>query len=200
VISSFSDNKQIIAQQLSYERTIANSAKNPTAPQLPSTYSVFRTPPPKPAFVQQPYEKWAAALVAKNPYKLNVTDARQAPFKNTPQSWVIPGTRGFAILLGPSTHTVGPITGRRSALSTGLVIVLRIGRRVEKVVGLAPNGNRTVTVEVGGGRRWTVNVLDNVYAVVVTGKAKYVLENNASGRQTTLRVPSTPQCENTPCP
>ncbi len=199
VIASFSDNKQIIAQQLGYERVIANSATNPIAPQLPTAYTVFRTPPPKPAFVQQPYERWAAALVAKNPYKLNVAQARQAPFKNTPESWVIPGTRGFAILLGPSTRAVGPISGRRSALSDGLVLVLRIGPRVEKVVGLAPNGNRTVTVVVGGGRRWTVKVLDNVYAVVVTGKAKYVIENNAGGQRTTLRAPSTPQCEDTPC-
>jgi hypothetical protein len=199
VIASFSDRKQILSQQLGYELAIARSARNSTAPQLANTYSVFRTPTPRPASIQQPYEQWAAAAVARNSYRLNVAQARLIPLKNLTGFWAVPGSRGFAILDGPSTIAKGAISGSGSALSDGLMLLLRIGPRVEQVIGLVPDGNRTVTVVVGGGRRWTVKVLDNAYVATVTGKVKYVIETNAAGQRTNVRAPSHAQCQYKPC-
>jgi hypothetical protein len=56
------------------------------------------------------------------------------------------------------------------------------------VIGLAPDGNRTVTVRLRGGRTRVAPVANNVYAIVVPASARTMILKSASGRTARVRL------------
>jgi hypothetical protein len=199
VIASFSDNNRIIGQHRAAEQVIARSARNPIAPGLAADYSVFANPVPSPAFVKEPPVRAAVEIVDHNPYGLNVARARLVPQRSGQTLFAVPGRHGFSVVFEWYAQASGPVAGSHSALSDGLMVVLRSGRRTETIGGLVPNGNRTVTVVVGGGRRWTSRVVDNAYQILVTGRITNVIERNAAGQRISVRAPAEPPCTRGEC-
>ena len=191
VIASLSPIAQQDAEQA---RALAASERDPIAPALTDHFAIFRHPVPPPATIKQPPKKIAVAAVNNygygqdNGYRLNVAQARFVPCPGTTGFWVIPGTRGVGIANGNYGGGANPLTGPGSALSGGM-IGTSFGSNGETVHGLAPDGNRTVTVVLTGGATRTVRVIDNVYSITLHPQAVSVIVNDAAGRRITVKAP-----------
>jgi hypothetical protein len=191
VIASLSPIAQQNAEQA---RALAASARDRIAAALIEHFAIFRRPVPPPATIKQPPKRIAVAAIGNygynqdNGYRLNVAQARFVPYPGTTGFWVIPGSRGVGIANGTYGGGANPLSGPGSALSGGM-IGTSFGSHGETVHGLAPDGNRTVTVVLAGGATRTVPVIDNVYSITLHPQAVSVIMKDSAGRRTTIRAP-----------
>lgn len=122
------------------------------------------------------------SLIEPNPLGLNTGKERFVSDRSGPAKvFVIPGSQGIALRwVSPG---VGQAEGGTEAALTGSLFVEsgRVsGHRT--IIGLAPDGNRTVRVLLADGRSRLAQVVDNVYSIVVPVSARAVVLRNASGR------------------
>lgn len=128
----------------------------------------------------------AYGLLEPNPLDLNLRRARFVDH-SPGAAFVVPGRQGMAI------RSVRPMVGQAEAgtsvaLAGGLFIESpRVADR-RTIIGVAPDGNRTVTVLLRGGGRRSARVVDNVYAIVVPPTARTLVIKNSSGRTVRLRI------------
>jgi hypothetical protein len=130
----------------------------------------------------------ATALIEPNPLGLNT---RRERFVVDPSGaakvFVVPGSQGIALrYVSPG---VGQVEGgTEDALSGSLFVESPTASGQRMMTGLAPDGNRTVTVLLRGGRTRVAPVVNNVYAIVVPASARTVILKNASGRTVHLHL------------
>ncbi len=106
-------------------------------------------------------------------------------------AWVVPGSEGVCLVVGASgrldlpSAVCGTIT---EAEERGLALTATAAAGGSPiVVGLAPNGNTSVTVTNADGAREEVPVANNVYEVTA-GRPSTVTLKDAAGAQVTRRV------------
>ncbi|MHB1570653.1 MAG: hypothetical protein ACYC0H_15815 [Solirubrobacteraceae bacterium] len=163
------------------------SAREPIAARLRQHFAIFRNPVPPPATIKT-LPRQTAVMIASQGYGLNITQSRYVPYPGTPGLWVIPGARGVAIaqLSGGSGSTSNaPVS---LALSDRMITTTGSAPPKQTISGLVPDGNPTVTIVFSGGATRTVRVIDNVYTITTTRKARFVIANNAAGQR--IRIPA----------
>ena len=127
------------------------------------------------------------SLIEPNPLDLNVSKARSITYSPTPAKLlVVPGTQGIAL------RSSGPIVSQGEAGTEGALAgqLINPGPRVSgtrTIVGLVPDGNRTVRVPLPGGGMRSAPVLDNVFAITVPAGATTVVLKNAAGHVVRIR-------------
>jgi hypothetical protein len=170
---------------------LAASAREPIAPVLVAHFALFRTPVPPPA-VATPLPIGLLVGIDPNPHGLNLAQARYVPLatgqaRGRPRSgvWVIPGHGGVAMMGAGGGITVGCSLSWRCSPPSGR-FQLVTGPRNRTVIGLAPDGDRTVSVVLADNSLMSVPVIDNVYSVTLPPRAKAVMVRNAAGRTVTL--------------
>lgn len=98
---------------------------------------------------------------------LNVADAVLVPVGPGTGAWVIPGATQVCIFDDTGAGGCGsPTIGPGSAAAGGLFMwsgPSSVGQY--SILGLAPDGNSTVTLSLGNGSHQTLPVVNNVYSV-----------------------------------
>ncbi len=189
VLQSFGAATSVPAGEQTFRQALQASVHEPVAQVLVRHFGVLRTPS---AGLHAPGLDHAAiaSLIEPNIVDLNVAQTRSVAYGATSAKLlVVPGSQGMAL------RSVSPIVNQASggtpaALSGQLVTESRRFRGHRMVVGLAPDGNRTVTVLLPGGGVRTARVVDNVYSVIVPAGARTVvlLVRNSAGRRVRLRL------------
>jgi hypothetical protein len=186
VISSFPPSPDPYSKTRKFKRAFEASLQQRVAPVLLRHFAVLTSP----HVSGYPGLDLAdvAALIEPNPLGLNTR--RERFVVNTSVAakvFVVPGSQGIAL------RYVSPLNGQAEggtsdALSGSLFVE---GPRVyghRTVIGLAPDGNRTVTVLLRNGRRRTARVVHNVYSIVVPASARTIVLRNAAGRTVRLHL------------
>ncbi|HET9719704.1 MAG TPA: hypothetical protein VFP55_06490, partial [Solirubrobacteraceae bacterium] len=129
----------------------------------------------------------AAPLIEPNPLGLNLAGERFVGAAGPVKVFVIPGRKGMAL------RCVGPVVGAAQTGSNGALdgqLFLETARVAghRTIIGLAPNGNRTVRILLGGGGSRTAPVIDNVYSLVVPASARTLIVKNSQGGTRRLRL------------
>jgi hypothetical protein len=122
---------------------------------------------------------------------LNVAQTRFVPYPAAPHRlgvpagfWVIPGGSGIAFMAdGLNLGTMCRLDTLCSPLRGGFFIATAFGDGTQLLVGLVPDGNATVTVEMASGATRTARVIDNVYSVYLPRGSATVVDRNAAGRR-----------------
>lgn len=129
----------------------------------------------------------AAWLAEANP-TLNVA---QAQFSESGGVWIIPGSTKVCIFSAASGGWAvcdSASTGVRPVTAGGLFMTTGPYPEQNRIVGLAPDGNTSVTVSFSNGSSQTVPVLDNVYVASGIGPlAISMKEANGLSTVVTLR-------------
>jgi len=156
---------------------------------LASSFAVLRqtgaNPIPLPASIAQGY---TGPAQLSDPYGIDPSLARYVAAAKT---WILPGSSGACIQTyrsqGPRTPigTGGGCTATPAVLAGELVIRSTTSAGVITLVGLAPDGNTTVTITDTDGTARQIPVTDNVY-VATGGHPSTITLNDASGTTTTL--------------
>lgn len=195
VIRSFNIEPQLARAQQGQERAIAQTARRPIAPSLLAHFRLFRLPkatvggPNAPALPLNP----AVGYVDQQGYSLNVEQARFIPLRGTPPSsnglphgiWVIPGSDGLCLQDTNNGSGCGTLIGPGSP-DSGRDVMTTTDNGMEWVIGIAPDGNKTVSVVLSNGTVKTVPVIDNAYAVAINGRAVKLISKNAAGHTTSM--------------
>ncbi|HWD66309.1 MAG TPA: hypothetical protein VG405_14180 [Solirubrobacteraceae bacterium] len=174
------------AQARRLRRAVAASAKEPIASALVRHFALLRGSPTNDASGLSPAQ--VASLIEPNPLGLNIDQEQYVVYSPAPAKlFVIPGAQGVALsYLSPM---VGQAAGATSDALGGSMFV--VGPRISghrMVIGLAPDGNRTVRVRLPGGHDRLVPVVDNVYAASVPIAARWMFLKNAAGRTVRLSL------------
>jgi hypothetical protein len=128
----------------------------------------------------------AAAAIATNGYvQVNVAQARFVPASNG-GVWVVPGSDGVCVVQNDSDTTTG--CGTTTQADNGdLIQTTSAGGSPNYVLGLAPDGNSSVTVAFANGSVESVPVTDNVYEAAGAGMTAVTL-TTAAGAHVTLSL------------
>jgi len=172
-------------------------------PALWASFALFRQPGPSPVPLPEGIAgAYTGPAQPPNPYSVNPNFAQYVASANT---WVLPGASGVcSIVIG----IVGPPPiGSGSCAPTSLALAGDYfddwhGRwdsahprpvtfiHEFTLIGLAPDGNTTVTVTEADGSTRQVPVADNIYEVV-GGDPTSITLRDASGAPTTVPIPAT---------
>jgi hypothetical protein len=187
VMSSFGRSSGSSLSALNFKRAFEASLRDRVDPVLARHLGVLRRPRGK-AQVPGLDHASVASLIEPNPLGLNIEQTRFVAYVPTPAKvLIVPGTQGLAL------RVLSPLVGQAEAgtslaLDGGLFIV---GPRVSghrRIVGLAPDGIRTVKVLLPGGVFRTAPVIDNLYCINAPSGARTLLLRNAAGRTIRLRL------------
>jgi hypothetical protein len=154
---------------------------------LAASFAVLRQPGPSPVPLPAGIAgAYSGPAQPPNPYGIDPNLARYAAAANT---WILPGSSGACLIaLGVAGYGVssGACNSTQAALSGELVVRTGSTSRVSNtLVGLAPDGNATVTITDADGSTRQVPVSDNVYKVI-GGNPSAITEHDSSGAVTTL--------------
>jgi hypothetical protein len=154
---------------------------------LAASFAVLRQPGPSPVPLPAGIAgAYSGRAQPPNPYGIDPNLARYAAAAST---WILPGSSGACLIaLGVAGHGVssGVCNSAQAALSGELVVRTGSSRgAVNTLVGLAPDGNATVTITDADGSTRQVPVSDNVYKVT-GGHPSAIIEHDSSGAITTL--------------
>lgn len=137
------------------------------------------------------------SLIRPNPYGLNIGQARFVPYPDTDGGggrpiglWVVPG-RAAVVLLADAldVSTTAVLSGYGSPLTGRFRMATFYNGGSQMVVGLVPDGNRSVTAVMRNGSRVTARVIDNVYSIYLGPHPRELIVKDAAGR--TVRIPFT---------
>jgi hypothetical protein len=159
------------------EQAISASSTRRVAPSLINSLAVLRAP--RPAGSPRLPSGTAAAMAQQGSYGLNITQARFVTADGH-GFWLVPGTSGVC-LSGPSPSG---LTGCNTvkAVEDGGLVGGTAGRGWGMLEGVAPNGNRIITIVLANGQIKDVPVVDNVYAVTLRTKPIALIVRNSAGR------------------
>ena len=99
--------------------------------------------------------------------------------------WITPGTAGICIS-DPQTTSCGTLNHRDTSAIIGTATT-RAGS--ETLSGLAPDGNKTITLVLSTGAHRTIPVIDhNVWETTLPGRIIALIDRNTSGRTTRVNL------------
>lgn len=121
---------------------------------------------------------------------LNVADAVLVPTGPGAGTWVIPGATQVCIFDNTGAGVCNSPTSGPGAPTAGGFYMHSTSRSGKySILGLVPDGNRTVTISLGDGSRRTVPVVDNVYSVSGLPAAPTAVElKDAAGAIKTIAI------------
>jgi hypothetical protein len=157
---------------------------------LSASFAVLRQPGPSPVPLPPDLAgAYTGPAQPANPYGIDPNLARYVAPAHT---WILPGSSGLCVI---TIGIVGPGVGSGNCNSTLLALSgdffvpsKQWPTKQIVVVGLAPDGNRTVDVTDTDGSTREVRVTDNVY-VVRGGHPSSIKLRDASGALTTVPIP-----------
>ncbi len=175
-------------QRLIEIRAINNAPSRPIAPVLLAHYALFHSIPaddpahdpqlPTPG-VTGGYEGEMHLNYWQTRYVRSLTglDGRGL--------WITPGTTGICIS-DPQTTSCGTLNHRDTSAIIGTATT-RAGS--ETLSGLAPDGNKTITLVLSTGAHRTIPVIDhNVWETTLPGRIIALIDRNTSGRTTRVNL------------
>jgi hypothetical protein len=154
------------------------------SPSLTAHFALLRNSRPAPKSTQAGARLFYGFSEASQ-LGLDEAQIRKVSFGAAGTIWVTPGTEGACVKLGAAANINAPDTGGggctalRGVLQQALII-----SSDQAVLGLAADGNKTVTVCMTSGRRITVPVKDNVFYKVLPGRPGTIYLKNAYGKPT----------------
>lgn len=154
------------------------------SPSITRHFALFRNTRPASTSAQAG-ARLLYGLAAAPHFGLDEAQIRKVSFGGAGTIWVTPGTEGACVKLGAATNISAPDTGGGGC--TNLQAVLQQALIIssdQAIVGLAADGNKTVTVCMTSGHRITVPVKDNVFYKVLPGRPGTIYLKNAYGKPT----------------
>jgi hypothetical protein len=155
---------------------------------LAASFAILRQPGPSPVQLPAGIAQLYRSPEHPNPYGIDPDLARYAPAANT---WVLPGSTGVCLI---TYGIVGPGVGSGTCASDSTALAGDFVSFQHKypdsdiaLVGLAPDGNTTVTVTDANGTTRQIPVTDNIY-VVTGGNPASITLLTASGATTKIGI------------
>jgi hypothetical protein len=164
-------------QQLTHRRQEARSARINSS--LVRNFEVARNGQSGALAGQSVLPSRLQAEIALHDPSLNL-DAAQNGETNNGTVWVVPGSSSMCLFYD-GAETCGGLTGADNVNTGSLRMTNRAPNGPEVIVGLVPNTNKSVSVNLADGSSVTAPVTDNVYSVSVQTPPTSVVTRDATG-------------------
>jgi hypothetical protein len=156
-----------------------------------ASFAALHQPLPSP--VQLPEGIAGAYTGAAQPPNTYGINPNYAQYIQAANAWILPGSSGICLIsygFDPRFPQVGSGSCNSSAMALSGDMFNRIGQN--NVIGLAPDGNTTMTITYTDGSTQHIPVTGNVYrAAGLSGDPTSITLRDASGALTTVPIPAT---------